>query len=186
MSRPKKISDEATLDAALRVMFRTGPADFTLAAVAQESGLSPATLMQRFKDKQGLVVRAIAQENARFAERFEQAPQAPGREAVLDLFWLLTPDLDDPAALAKQLLWLGEDFRNPELNSSARQMFTALRTAVARRLPPLPIDPEIAARLLEAQWQGAMNQWGVFQEGGLLDYVSRCLNEWFDAMERAP
>ncbi len=62
-------------------------------------------------------------------------------------------------------------------------MFVALRAAVAARLPPLPINADTAARLLEAQWQGAMNQWGFFQEGRLPDYVARCLNEWFDAMQ---
>ncbi len=62
-------------------------------------------------------------------------------------------------------------------------MFTALRAAVAARLPPLPVATETAARLLEAQWQGAMNQWGFVQEGRLPDYVARALNEWFDAME---
>ncbi len=64
-------------------------------------------------------------------------------------------------------------------------MFTALRAAVAARLPPLRVAPDTAARLLEAQWQGAMNQWGFFQEGRLPDYVARALNEWFDAMEAA-
>ena len=47
-----------------------------------------------------------------------------------------------------------------------------LREAVAERLPPLPIAPELAARLIEAQWQGAFNQWGFFREGRLPDFVS--------------
>jgi AcrR family transcriptional regulator len=185
MPRPKRISDEAVLDAAIRVMLRTGPADFTLAEAGREAGVSPATLLQRFGDKQTLIVRALARDVEGFIERLDQAPEAPGREAVLDLFWLITPDTDDAEAFADQLPWLREDFRNPELNRLSRRMFTALRAAVASRLPPLPVAPEIAARLLEAQWQGAMNQWGLFQEGRLADYVSTALNEWFDAMEAA-
>jgi AcrR family transcriptional regulator len=185
MPRPKRISDEAVLDAAIRVMLRTGPGDFTLAEAGREAGVSAATLLQRFGDKQTLIVRALARDVAGFVERLDQAPMAPGREAVLDLFWLITPDTDDPQAFADQLPWLREDFLNPELNQLTRQMFTALRAAVATRLPPLPIPRETAARLLEAQWQGSMNQWGFFQEGRLVDYVAQSLNEWFDAMEAA-
>ncbi len=185
MSRTKKISDEAVLDGALRVMYRAGPEAFTLAAVATETGLAPATLLQRFGDKQGLVVRAIGRDNGEFARMIGEAPAAVGRDAVLDLFWLLTPDIDDPKALADRLLWLREDFRNAELGALARARFDLLRAAIARRLPPLALAPSVAARLLEAQWQGAVNQWSFFHEGRLLDYVARCLNEWFDLAEGA-
>ena len=183
MGRPKRISDEAVLEAAIRVMMRSGPADFTLAEAGREAGVSAATLLQRFGDKQTLIVRALTQDVAGFIRRLGEAPRTPGREAVLDLFWLITPDTEDAEAFADQLPWLREDFRHPELNRLSRQMFTALRAAIAERLPPLPISAEIAARLLEAQWQGAMNQWGFFHEGLLPDYVARALNEWFDAME---
>ena len=185
MARPKRISDEAVLDAALRVMLRVGPADFTLAEAGREAGVSAATLLQRFGDKQTLIVRALTRDVANFIERLDEAPLSPGREAVLDLFWLVTPDTDDAEAFVDQLPWLREDFRNPGLNRLSRQMFTALRAAIAARLPPLPIPAETAARLLEAQWQGAMNQWGFFQAGRLPDYVTNALNEWFDAMELA-
>jgi AcrR family transcriptional regulator len=183
MSRSKRISDEAVLEAAFRVMLRTGPARFTLAEAGREAGVSAATLLQRFGDKQTLIVRALARDVAGFTLRLDQAPLAPSREAVLDLFWLITPDTDDAQTFVDQLPWLREDFLRPELNRLSRQMFMALRAAVAARLPPLPIPAETAARLLEAQWQGAMNQWGFFQEGRLPDYVARALNEWFDAVE---
>jgi AcrR family transcriptional regulator len=185
MPRPKRISDEAVLDAAIRVMLRTGPANFTLAEAGREAGVSAATLLQRFGDKQTLIVRALARDVEGFEERLSAAPRVVGRESVLDLFWLITPDTDDPEAFADQLPWLREDFRNPELNRLSRRMFTALRAAVAERLPPLPIQADIAARLIEAQWQGAMNQWGFFQQGRLVDYVAQCLNEWFDALGAA-
>jgi AcrR family transcriptional regulator len=183
MPRRKRISDEEVLDGTLRVMFRAGPGEFTLAAAAAEAGIAPATLLQRFGDKQSLIVRAIARDNAGFERVLEVAPAARSREAVLDLFWLLTPDIDDPAALADQLLWLREDFRTPELNALAQRRFRLLRAAVAERLPPLSVSPETGARLLEAQWQGALNQWGFFHQGRLVDYVARCLTEWFDLAE---
>ncbi len=183
MARTKRISDEAVLDGALKVMLRGGPADFTLSAVAAETGLAPATLLQRFGDKQTLIVRALGRDNGEFARLIAEAPPVVGREAVLDLFWLLTPDMDDPAVLADQILWLREDFRNADLAALSQDRFRMLRAAIAARLPPLSVSPETGARLLEAQWQGAVNQWGFFHEGKLGDYVARCLNDWFDLAE---
>ena len=65
MARRKTISDEDVLDAAAKVMFSIGPA-FTLAEVAKAAGIAPATLVQRFGDKHGLTVAAIARDNAAF------------------------------------------------------------------------------------------------------------------------
>jgi AcrR family transcriptional regulator len=181
--RRKTISDEAVLEGALKVMFRTGPEEFTLRAVSDEVGVSPATLLQRFGDKHGLIVRALSHDNADFAELIGRAPRGPGREAVLDLFWLMTPDAADAEALATGLLWLREDFRDPGLNALARERFVLLRAAIAARLPPLPLPAQTCAVLLEAQWQGAINQWGFFRQGTLPDHVSAALNAWFDLAE---
>src|SRR5436305_14373924 len=120
MARPRRISDEAVLAGALKVMFRNGPGEFTLAAVAAEVGIAPPTLVQRFGDKRGLILRALAQDNGEFAAALAAAPQGRGRAAVIDLLLRLTPDLQDPGMLATGLLWLGEDFRDPALNAPAR------------------------------------------------------------------
>ena len=64
-------------------------------------------------------------------------------------------------------------------NRLARERFRRLREVIAERLPPLPIPPDEAARLIEAQWQGALLQWGIFREGSLADYVSGGLRAWF-------
>ena len=183
MPRPKKISDEAVLQSALKVMFRAAPEEFTLQAVSREAGVAPATLLQRFGDKRTLIVRALAHDNSGFAQLLEQAPAHRGREAVLDLFWLISPEAVDAETLATGILWLREDFRDPGLNALARERFRMLRAAIVARLPPLPLPAETCARLLEAQWQGAINQWGFFREGTLIDYVAASLNAWFDLAE---
>lgn len=180
MTRPRRISDDDVLAGTLRVMFRQGPEAFTLAAVSAEVGIAPPTLVLRFGDKRGLILRALARDNADFAAAVAAAPLERSLQGVIRLFLLLTPDLEDPADLATGLLWLREDFRDPDLNALARARWTMLRMAIAERLPPLPIAPDIAARLLEAQWQGAFNQWGFFREGRLTDYVRESLEAWFE------
>src|SRR5262245_45373389 len=56
MPRPRTATDAAILEAAHRVIARLGPARVTLADVGREAGLSPATLVQRFGSKRGLLL----------------------------------------------------------------------------------------------------------------------------------
>jgi len=181
MARTKAISDEAVLAAAATVMFAKGPSEFTLAGAAKAAGLAPATLVQRFGDKHGLVVAAIAQDNRAFAGFLAELPAEVGAEAVIDIFARMFPDVvEDVGHFADQLLWLRQDMRDPDLNRLARERFAALRAAVAARLPPLPIPAADAASLVEAQWQGALLQWGIFRQGRLADFVTAQLRAWFD------
>jgi AcrR family transcriptional regulator len=185
MARRKIISDASVLEAALQVMVVKGPSDFTLADVAAATGISPATLVQRFGDKHGLVVAAFAQDNAAFAQALADLPPGTGAAAVIAVFRLLSPGVEDVGLFADQLLWLRQDMRDPDLNRLARERFRMLRETIAERLPPLAIAPEDAARLVEAQWQGALNQWGIEPEGALVDFVTRSLAAWFSLVGAA-
>ena len=179
MARRKTISDEEVLDAAAKVMFSVGPS-FTLAEVAKAAGIAPATLVQRFGDKHGLTVAAIARDNAAFEASVAAAPAGIGAEQVIAIFAAMFDGPDtDADHFADQLLWLRQDMRDPDLNRLARERFTALRIAVAARLPPLPIAADEAARLVEAQWQGALLQWGIEREGRLSAFVTAQLDMWF-------
>ena len=171
MARRKIISDEAVLDAAAKVMFAKGPGEFTLADVARAAGIAPATLVQRFGDKHGLVVAAMTRDNLVFAGELARLPPGRGADAVIDVFRLMFPNVGEfTGHFADQLLWLRQDMSDPDLNRLARERFA---------LPPLPIAPAEAARLVEAQWQGALLQWGIAHEGRLGDYVTRSLAAWF-------
>ena len=60
MPRPKTLSDEQVLAAALRLMHEAGPEALTFDALARACGLSPATLVQRFRTKAGLKRATLA------------------------------------------------------------------------------------------------------------------------------
>jgi TetR/AcrR family transcriptional regulator, macrolide resistance operon repressor len=180
MARRKTISDEAVLSAAAKVMFAKGPSDFTLADVAEAAGIAPATLVQRFGDKHGLVVAAVAQDNRAFEDFLAALPRGIGAEAVIGVFASMFPDVgEDVGSFADQLLWLRQDMRDPDLNRLARERFGKLRAAGAERMPPLAIPAEAAAMLVEAQWQGVLVQWGVFRQGRLAEFVTAQLRAWF-------
>jgi AcrR family transcriptional regulator len=181
MARTKTISDEAVLTAAATVMFAKGPSEFTLADVAKAAGIAPATLVQRFGDKHGLVVAAIAHDNLAFDRFLAELAPGSGAEAVISIFTGMFSDVvEDVGHFADQLLWLRQDMRDPDLNRLARERFAALRAAVAARMPPLPIPAEEAALLIEAHWQGVLVQWGIFRQGRLADFVTERLRAWFD------
>ncbi len=179
MPRRKTIDDDAVLDAALEVMFKHGPADFTLADVSAKIGIAPATLLQRFGDKRRLVVAAVARDNQAFFRMLDRLPDTQGAAAVIAVFRLITPDVVDADRFADQLLWLHQDMRDPDLNALAKARFAHLRGAVAARMPRLHLPADKAALLVEAQWNGALIQWGVSREGRLVDYVTQSLANWF-------
>ncbi len=179
MARHKAISDEDLLDRALPVIARAGPMRFTLADVAREVGVSPATLLQRFGDKQTLIERAFARDNERFVLWLESLPAGVGANAVIHIYSVATKLFGEDANLADHLLWLREDIRDPRLNRLARARFTLFRAEIVRRLPKMRISADKAARLLDAQFHGAVIQWALEPHGGLVGFVRRSLKDWF-------
>jgi AcrR family transcriptional regulator len=179
MPRRKTISDEEILDLALPVMASAGPGGFTLADVARKVGVAPATLLQRFGDKQTLIERAFARDNERFVPWLESLPDGVGAEAVVRIYSESTKIFGDNPSLADHLLWLREDIRDPALNRLARRRFRLFRAVIVKRLPPMPIPPQRAARLLDAQYHGAVVQWALEPRGRLADFVARALRDCF-------
>jgi AcrR family transcriptional regulator len=179
MPRRKSISDEDILDRALPLMAKAGPAGFTLADVARAVGVAPATLIQRFGDKQTLVERAFARDNDRFVPWLQSLPRGVGADVVVGVYADATRLFGDNPSLSDHLLWLREDIRDPALNRLALDRFRLFRAEILERLPPLPIPPERAARLLDAQYHGAVVQWALEPEGRLADFVADSLRDWF-------
>ncbi len=185
MPRQKTISDEDVLKAATRAMYAGGPADFTLAGVAKTAGIAPATLIQRFGDKHGLIVAAVAHDNELFAAALAKLPKARGADAVIDVFRVLMAandeDIGDVAdeSFGEGLLWLHQDMRDPDLNKLCRERFALLRAAITARMPPLAVPANQAAQLIEAIWNGALIQWGIERKGRLDIFVFNSLRAFF-------
>lgn len=179
MPRRKSISDEEILDLALPVMAEAGPAGFTLAELAKVVGVAPATLLQRFGDKQTLIERALTRDNERFVPWLATLPQGVGAEIVIRIYVDATRLFGDNPSLADHLLWLREDIRDPALNRLAQARFRLFRAEIVKRLPPLRIPADRAARLLDAQHHGAVVQWALEPKGALADFVDESLRDWF-------
>ncbi len=57
--RPRSASNDDILDGVMRAIATVGPARLALTDVAEETGLAPATLIQRFGSKRGMLLAAL-------------------------------------------------------------------------------------------------------------------------------
>lgn len=119
VGRPRQVDDSALLQSTVTVMGRTGPAAFTLALVAAEAGVVPATLVQRFKNKRGLIVALSRAHADHAAERHARAARHSLHplDALADL---VVNDWDPaitPQVFANHLAFFCADLVDEELRS---------------------------------------------------------------------
>ncbi|MDD9980946.1 MAG: TetR/AcrR family transcriptional regulator [Gammaproteobacteria bacterium] len=180
--RPRTVHDREILAAAARVIGRVGPARLTLALVADEVGLAPATLIQRFGSKRGLLL-AIAESGredpgpwlARLRER-HPSPLAALREFLIGF----TRMASTPDEMANHLAFFQMDLTDPDLRRVTQAVFAVneravtglLRDAVAagelRR-----VDPEALAPVLLTVAQGSLLSWAVHRKGSARAWARR-------------
>jgi len=175
MPRPKSLPDESVLEHALALMRRNGPEALSFGALARETGLSGATLVQRFGTKPGLVKAATSHAwnllDRATAEAIATAPDGP--DGVVMLLLALS-GYGDIETYADNLLILREDLRDPDLRARGRDWHAVLLAAIAARLPDR--DPSFAAVILDA-WQGSLLWWSFDPAEKVEHHVERRLRD---------
>jgi AcrR family transcriptional regulator len=185
VGRPRGTGDAAILRAAAEVIGRTGPARFTLAAVASEVGLVPATLVQRFGSKRGLLL-ALARQSAADADAIAGQAREVRRQhgsalaaltalAVGRLAPMTTPD-----RFANHLAFLCLDLTDPELYEPALAVHEAHGRAIAALVEEAAGAGELRAgikagpltRSIQSAIAGAGLTWALDREGALPDRVA--------------
>lgn len=169
--RPRTRDDADVLAAAARVMGAQGPAGTTLAAVGVEAGLSPATLLQRFGSKRGLML-AVARRAADQARAHLAAAEAAHADdpvgAVVAVYARLVAGVRREE-MAHHLAFLGLDVADPEFRAAARDQALVLRTgtaalltrAVAAGALRAGVDPGALARGVRLVFDGALVAWAL-------------------------
>ncbi len=185
MARPKKITDEDLLDVVGVLLSRQGPAALTFQSAAAASGLSPATLVQRYGSKDALLRAALLRmwdaldaQTARADARHALDPE--GAIALLVRLSAGYGATGDEAA--QGLLLLREDFRDPALRARGAAWHATLSAALGRRLSTDPARAAVLGPLLASQWQGAVLWWGFSRAGTLRGYLRRELGAWCEAV----
>jgi AcrR family transcriptional regulator len=176
MPRPRTRSDDEVLAATARVLGRRGPHAFTLADVAKETGLAPATLLQRFGTKRGLLLAFARWASTRVDTPFDEAARRGGSPLAQLRRGLqnLAGPTADRREFANHLALLLEDMRDPELRRAAaaharrtEQNITRLLRAAVAAGEIVVGQPERWAATVFAAWNGALIQWGLRGVGPL-------------------
>lgn len=180
MPRKKALSDVAVLAAAGRVFGRIGPNRFTLADVAEEAGLAPATLSQRFGSKHALML-AFAEHAANTARSpFELAKIRVSEPlaALQAALGLASRPLRSRRELAHALVFLLEDLADKELRAHAARHARWTESSIRELLDSAvalgqlrATDTARLARALQAAWNGALIQWAIRGRGALGEWV---------------
>jgi AcrR family transcriptional regulator len=185
MPRPKTVADDAVLDAALRVIDRGGPGELTLAAVAREVGLAPATLLQRFQSKRGLLLAINSRGSDRAGSSLREATKrhkSPLRALLAGLVDT-SSRVTSPETLANHLAFLQIDLSDPEFHQHALAYTTAVREEIKTLLDAAVEAGELeatdTARLahgVQTTYNGAMITWAIYRKGRLDTWLRRELD----------
>jgi AcrR family transcriptional regulator len=183
--RPRGVEDDAIFAATERALARVGYSRLSLAEVAGELGIAPATLIKRFGSRRALLLGFFAWSNRRSADQFAVARREHGQplEALAARMLLRArPEPDRAAAVNLGSFYL-ETMADPEFRRMAAER-ERLRMAGLRALLDeavalgqlRAVDPDALGRVLLAATYGAYQMWA-FDDG-------RTLAEWLqDALD---
>lgn len=180
--RPRETSDQEILAAAARVMQRIGPARFTLADVAKEAGVVPATLIQRFRTKRSLLLAVCRSTTIDVTAQFAAALQKHKSplKTLIELYGECTSFAPSPEELANGLAYLQIDLTDEEFRVLALRQFREIRSATEKLLDEAvaarvlsPCNTHSLARLMQSVFNGSMIAWGIYREGSIAAWVRR-------------
>jgi AcrR family transcriptional regulator len=185
MGRGKTVSDIALLDRLLPALQDGGPARLSFAKASNAAGLSPASLVQRFGTRDGMVVAILshAWDRLTAATVALDAEMAPTPRGAIELLVRLIPGEVADYAVGDGLLLLREDVRNPILRARGAAWGALLATALGRRLSE---EREEAQRLgwqMASVWQGALIWWAFTRDIPAGDAVERSLEDWCKSVD---
>jgi AcrR family transcriptional regulator len=172
--RPRAATDEDILAAAFRAVSRLGPVRLTLADVAREAGLSPATLVQRFGSKRGLLLALTEQTVDGVADCFAalRAAHPSPLAALVASAAEMARCATTPEQMANHLAFLqielaDADFRRVTLEHSRRLLagYAALLDEAVAAGELAPCDTARLARALSALSGGSLIGWAIHGEG---------------------
>jgi AcrR family transcriptional regulator len=180
MGRPRSVSDDEILAATMTAIGRHGPARLTLANVAQEIGLSPAALVQRFGSKAGLLRAAAARGADQAGAIFDRSRADIGSpvEALLVAMATFAGSVTTREELANHIAMLQLDLTQPELREQAVAQARLLRGRIARLLVEANAageldvdDPATLADTVYTIYNGALITWAIDGSGSLTDWI---------------
>lgn len=182
VARPRTVSDEEILDAAVRVVAREGPLRFTLADVGAEVGLTASALLKRFGTKRALLLAVSASSGEAIASNFADARAASAgpTEALARALAAQSEQMGTPREIANGLAFLQLDITEKDFRAHALAFFDAFHEEVVKLLDEAVAKKELRAddtaalaRAIEVAFNGSVVRWGVRQDGAAVDALAQ-------------
>jgi AcrR family transcriptional regulator len=182
--RPRETSDAEILAAAARIMQRRSPVDLTLADVAKEAGIHPATIIQRFGTKRELLLANCKAWTADVAGQFALARVKYGSplKTLIEMFVDCSGFAATPESMANFLAYLQIDLTDPEFHAVLLTQYATTRDETKKLLDAAIAANELKrcdtaelARLVQQVNGGAMLDWAVYRKGSLAVWIRRSL-----------
>jgi AcrR family transcriptional regulator len=186
VARPRKASDEEIFEAAFGVMQRRGPAEWTLADVASEVGLTAGALVQRFGSKRALLL-VLTERYADSVPRMyadlrtrHTSPLAALRAYAEGIACMA----ETPEMLAHHLDYLRLDLTDPDMHQQFKRQAETARAFVRQALDDAVAVGELRAgtdtvtltRQVETTITGSLFTWATYREGQAASWVRRDLD----------
>ncbi|GLQ78891.1 macrolide 2'-phosphotransferase [Mesorhizobium huakuii] len=157
MPRPKTVSDEDVLAAALEVLATHGT-NFTLTELARHVGLSRATLIQRFGDRDAILLKLAQREVSMTRAWLNGLPIENGPDGLWRFLTRIVESMGTGDGFSVRVLIASLEAADPALRALAGERYGLVQDAIAARLPDDPRRHE-TARHLHAVIAGAAMQW---------------------------
>ena len=182
--RPKATSDADLLAATYRVVSRLGP-NLTLGDVAKEAGVSPATLVQRFGSKRGLLLAFAASGPEGLASEFDRI-RAAHRSALGVVYGVaecMAGMAVSPQTLSNSLAFLQMDLVDPDFHKHALAHSKAMHAEIERLLDDAVTEGSLQrcdtgrlARAVQGLIGGSLLQWAIDRDGKAADRLREDLD----------
>lgn len=190
MARPRGVSDDDLLQAAVEVLMTQGPAAFTLERSAAQAGVSAATLIKRFGSRRELLLAVDRRWVAAIPAGMATAATGPTAIARLRAAALWDrEDLDTPEHTANSLAALALDLTDPALTELLGAGWRAIEVALVPLVRAAIDAGELAsgfpadrlARVLRATCEGSCLAWLTAPDGSLADRLGEDVDLLLDS-----
>jgi AcrR family transcriptional regulator len=178
--RPRTVDDATILEAAHRAISKLGPTRLTLKDVASEVGLAPATLVQRFGSKRGLLL-ALAEAGASSVDACFDAirvAHSSPLEALVSAATEMTRHTKSPEEMANHLAFLQIDLSDRDFYRLARESservlagYRALLDEAIAAGELVSCDAAGLAQAVVALSGGSLISWAIHRKGSAEKWV---------------
>jgi len=195
LSRSRIISDQQVLNATVKFVARYGVAKLTFASLSTATGLSPATLVQRFGTKKELLTAVTKHCLQGMEPTFIQNrdKHASPLRAVYAAFATMSEAVTSVEEFANGQIFFYLALTDPETNDLLyKSMDQSLGTIEQLLIEATetkelsPCDTRALALTLQTTYEGAITTWLVYQKGDIKTWVTSRLENVIEPYKITP